>query len=36
MPGFMGKQLCPSLIFIKSNKDKYKQISDEEFMPILR
>jgi len=32
----MGKQLCPALIFIKSDKEKYKNISDNEFMPILR
>lgn len=36
MPGFMGKQLCPALIFIKSDKEKYKHISENEFMPILR
>lgn len=36
MPGFMGKQLCPSLLFIKSDKDKYKRISDFEFLKILK
>ena len=36
MPGFMGKQLCPQLIFIKSNKDKYRKICDEEFTPFLK
>ena len=36
MPGFMGKQLCPPLIFIKSDKPKYKRISELEFLPILR
>ena len=36
MPGFMGKQLCPMLVFIKSDKEKYKRISEDEFMPILR
>ncbi len=36
MPGFLGKQLCPLLIFIKSDKDKYTKISSNEFLPILR
>jgi len=36
MPGFMGKQLCPQLVFIKSDKVKYKRISEEEFIPILK
>lgn len=36
MPGFMGKQLCPPLIFLKSDKAKYKLISDNEFIPILK
>jgi nucleotidyltransferase/DNA polymerase involved in DNA repair len=27
MPGFIGKQLCPDLIFVKPNFDKYKQVS---------
>jgi len=36
MPGFLAKQLCPSLIFIKPNKEKYKKVSDEEFKTILR
>jgi nucleotidyltransferase/DNA polymerase involved in DNA repair len=27
MPGFIGKQLCPELIFVKPNFDKYKQVS---------
>lgn len=36
MPGFIGKQLCPQLMFLKPRKDMYKKISDEEFLPILR
>lgn len=36
MPGFMGKQLCPALVFVKSDKEKYTRISNEEFLPILR
>ena len=36
MPGFLGKQLCPQLVFVKSDKEKYTKISDDEFLPILR
>lgn len=36
MPGFMGKKLCPSLVFIKSDKEKYKRVSENEFKLILR
>ena len=36
MPGFMGKKLCPGLIFIKPDKEKYKRVSDNEFKVILR
>jgi DNA polymerase kappa len=36
MPGFIGKTLCPQLSFVKSNKEKYKKISEEEFIPILK
>jgi nucleotidyltransferase/DNA polymerase involved in DNA repair len=28
MPGFIGKKLCPDLIFIKEEFDKYKAVSD--------
>eukprot|EP00347_Sterkiella_histriomuscorum_P000280 403376484 len=36
MPGFMGKKLCPTLVFIRPNKDKYRKVSDTEFKAILR
>ena len=36
MPGFLGKKMCPKLIFIRSNKAKYAQISEKEFMHLLR
>lgn len=36
MPGYIGKQMCPQLMFIKSDKVKYKRISEKEFIPILR
>jgi len=36
MPGFIGRQLCPQLMFVKSNKEKYKKISETEFIPILK
>lgn len=36
MPGFLGKKMCPKLIFIRSNKAKYAQISEKEFMTLLR
>lgn len=36
MPGFMGKKLCPQLIFVKSDKEKYKRISETEFRVILK
>lgn len=41
MPGFVGKKICPDLIFIKPNYKLYRQISDkfksviEEFDPDL-
>ena len=35
MPGFMGKKLCPHLVFVKSDKEKYKRVSDNEFKVIL-
>lgn len=28
--------MCPSLVFVRSNKEKYARISDQEFMRILR
>ena len=28
MPGFIGKKLCPDLIFIKPNYIKYRRVSD--------
>jgi DNA polymerase kappa len=28
MPGYIGKSMCPQLVFIKSDKDKYKKISE--------
>ena len=36
MPGFMGKKLCRELIFIKPNKEKYKEVSENEFKVILK
>ncbi len=36
MPGFMGKKLCPSLVFVKPDKEKYKRVSDNEFKMILK
>lgn len=36
MPGFMGKKLCPALVFVKSDKEKYKRVSENEFKVILR
>ena len=36
MPGFLAKQLCPHIIFIRGNKAKYAAISDKEFMHILK
>ena len=36
MPGFLAKQMCPNLIFIKSDKGKYKRITENELLPILR
>jgi DNA polymerase kappa len=35
MPGFIGRRLCPHLVFIKPNYPKYRQISDE-FKAVLR
>ena len=29
MPGFIGKKLCPELIIVKPNYDKYRQISTQ-------
>ena len=28
MPGFLGKKMCPGLVFIRSNKQKYARISE--------
>ena len=28
MPGFIGKKLCPELVFIKPNYGKYRRVSD--------
>ena len=28
MPGFIGKKLCPELLFIKPNYIKYRRVSD--------
>ena len=36
MPGFLGKKMCPMLVFIRSNKSKYAHISEKEFMAHLR
>jgi DNA polymerase kappa len=36
MPGFMGKQLCPELYFIKADLEKYKKVSETEFKVILK
>jgi DNA polymerase kappa len=27
LPGFIGKKLCPDLIFVKPNPEKYKTVS---------
>lgn len=29
LPGFIGKKLCPELVFVKPCMDKYKAISSE-------
>ena len=29
MPGFIGKKICPNLIFIKPNYVKYRRMSDK-------
>ena len=29
MPGFIGKKICPGLIFIKPNYIKYRKMSDK-------
>ena len=29
MPGFIGKKLCPSLVFIRPNYIKYRRVSDK-------
>lgn len=34
VPGFIGKKLCPELIFIKPNQAKYRAAS-EEFKSVL-
>lgn len=36
MPGFLGKKMCPSLVFIRSDKAKYAEISEGEFLNALR
>lgn len=28
MPGFIGKKLCPHLVFIKPNYSKYRKVAD--------
>ena len=28
MPGFIGKKLCPDLVFIKPNYGKYRRVAD--------
>ena len=35
MPGFIGRKLCPHLIFVRPNYKKYKEVS-EKFKSILR
>ncbi len=35
MPGFIGRRLCPHLVFVKPNYPKYRQISDD-FKSVLR
>ena len=35
MPGFIGRRLCPHLIFIKPNYPKYRKAS-EDFKNILK
>lgn len=35
MPGFIGRRLCPHLVFIKPNYPKYRMISDQ-FKSVLR
>ena len=35
MPGFIGRKLCPHLIFVKPNYPKYRELS-EEFKAILK
>ena len=29
MPGFIGKKLCPNLVIVKSNYNKYQQVAEE-------
>ena len=36
MPGFLGKKMCPDLVFIRTNKEKYLKISETEFLATLR
>lgn len=28
MPGFIGRRLCPHLVFVKPNYPKYREVSD--------
>jgi len=35
MPGFIGRRLCPHLVFIKPNYPKYREVS-ERFKAVLR
>ena len=28
MPGFIGRRLCPHLVFVKPNYKKYREVSD--------
>ncbi len=35
MPGFIGRRLCPHLVFIKPNYPKYREVS-EQFKAVLK
>ena len=35
MPGFIGRRLCPHLVFVKPNYGKYRQVSDQ-FKSVLK
>jgi len=35
MPGFIGRRLCPHLVFVKPNYRKYREVS-EEFRTVLK